>query len=235
MLILEINYMEQINWGIGNGHENQYATQDDGGGSSKRYRCEIDGSSVKKHKCEFINPLIYTIGNEMHFSADINKINIEFLIKKISKMIDKFYSDHDSNEPYTIIYIVDTPGGSVNSVLKFVDHIKLTKIKYPNLKFTSIISGLVASAGTIMCIVADNRYITKNSHAMIHELSSENMGKFTQLMSYTNFLKELHDCMLNIYAERTSKNKTELAQLLKNETWYNAQQYLDGGFVDGIK
>jgi len=86
-----------------------------------------------------------------------------------------------------------------------------------------------------MCIVADKRYMTKNAHAMIHELSSGNMGRFTQLVSYTDFLKELHECLLNIYLEKTQKNRNELEELLKNDTWYNANDYLRNGFVDGIK
>ncbi len=61
------------------------------------------------------------------------------------------------------------------------------------------------------------------------------MGRYTQLVSYTDFLKELHDCLLNIYLEKTRKEKSELEELLKNDTWYNAEDYLDGGFVDEIK
>jgi ATP-dependent protease ClpP protease subunit len=215
--------LEQINWGC--------STEN----TRKRFRSDDEENAVKKGKYEFVHPLIYTIGKEIHFSADINKITIEMVIKQISKLIEKFYKDHDDNESYTVTYVVDTPGGSVNSVLKFVDYIKLVKSKYPNLQFVSIISGLVASAGTVMCVVADKRYMTRNAHAMIHELSSGNMGRYTQLVSYTDFLKELHDCLLNIYLEKTKKNKSDLELLLKNDTWYNADEYLNGGFVDEIK
>jgi len=222
---MSFNKYERINWGH----------VDDELITRKRYRDDDNTESTTKRKYDFVHPLIYAIGKEIHFSADINKITIELMIKQMSKIIEKFYKENDENEEFTITYVVDTPGGCVDSILKFVDYIKLAKTKYPNLKFVSIISGLVASAGTIMCIVADKRYMTKNAHAMIHELSSGNRGRYTQLVSYTDFLKELHDCLLNIYLEKTKKDKAELEELLKNDTWYNAGDYLKNGFVDAIK
>lgn len=214
----------EISWGI----EKKHLRDDDDEYSNI--------PSAKRHKVYEINhPLIYTIGKEVHFSADIDKLNIEILIKQMSKLIEDFYKDHDDSESLTIKYIVDTPGGSVNSVLKFVDYVKLIKTKYINLEFVSIISGLVASAGTVMCIVADKRYMTTNAHAMIHELSSGNVGRYTQLVSYTDFLKDLHECLINIYMNKTKKTRDELEMLLQKDSWFNANQYLEHNFIDGIK
>lgn len=184
---------------------------------------------------ELTHPLIYSIGNEIHYSADVDKISIEVLIKEMSKLIDKFYKNRDTSEKFTLTYIVDTPGGSVNSVLKFVDFIRLAKIKYSGITFVSIMSGLVASAGTIMCVVADKRLMTSYAHAMIHELSSGNMGRYTQIVAYTEFLKELHNCLVNIYLSKINKSREELEELLKNDTWLNAEEYLKLGFIDEIK
>ena len=94
---------------------------------------------------------------------------------------------------------------------------------------------MVASAGTIMCIVADKRLITKHATAMIHELSSGRSGKFTHLMSYSKHLTDVHNILLNIYLEGSPNTKEELERILNTETWYNAQEYLDSGFVDEIK
>lgn len=184
---------------------------------------------------DIIDPLIYECGGVIHFSSKIDKISIEILIKLMSKSIDKFYKSNSDDVPYELVYIVDTPGGSVNSILKFVDYIDIAKKKYPNLTFTSIISGMVASAGTTMCVVADKRCMTKNAHAMIHELSSGNIGRYTQLISYTDFLKKLHKCLMDIYLKKTNISPEKLEELLKNDTWYNAQEYLNEGFIDEIR
>ncbi len=205
--------MESIRWG----EEAEYVKQKN---SKKRKRVEVDS-----------NNLIYAVGNEIHFTAGIDTLSIELIIKEITTIIH----NHDSNEKLTITYIVDSPGGCVTSVLKFVDFIRMAKTKYPCVEFVSVITGLVASAGTIMCIVADKRYMTKNSHAMIHELSAGKMGKYTHLVSHTEFLTKLHDILLDIYLERSNKKKEDLVELLKNETWFNAKQYKQFGFVDDLK
>jgi len=121
---------------------------------------------------------IYNVGNEIHFTTEINKITIQILIRLMSKLINKIvnepaYRANSVKQYYgKITYIVDSPGGSVTSVLKFVDFVNLMKNRYPKIQFISVISGLVASAGTIMAIIADKKQMTKNAHAMVHELST---------------------------------------------------------------
>lgn len=181
------------------------------------------------------HPLIYKVGHEIHFSAEVSKYTIEILKKYISQIVEKFYKTHNEDEKLKITYIVDSPGGSVTSVLKFVDFVGLLKAKYPNVVLISIISGMSASAATTMSIVADKRYMTKNAHAMIHELSSGNSGRYTQMISYAGYLTDLHTCLVNIYLPKCNKTKDELEVLLKNDTWYTAKEYLDHGFVDEIK
>ena len=86
-----------------------------------------------------------------------------------------------------------------------------------------------------MSVIADKRYMTENAHAMVHELSSGNGGRYTQMISYSDFLKDLHESMINIYLPKCKKTREELEILMKNDTWYNAKQYLEHGFIDEIK
>jgi ATP-dependent protease ClpP protease subunit len=215
---------------------NNYDVQWSGNNINQRKRKNEDNVDYnkmsKKARYEYIeNKMIYSIGTEIHFTDDINKESIEKLIKEISNIIE----DNEDDEELNIVYIVDSPGGCVNSVLKFVDYLDMVRKSKPYIKFTSIITGLVASAGTIMSIVADKRLMTKHAHAMIHELSSGNSGKYTQLMSYSNFLSELHKTLLDIYLENSKKEKEEMESILNAETWFNASDYLKHGFVDEIK
>ncbi len=197
---------------------------------------KLGGDGIKKHKLFSTgDKMIYAIGNEIHFTAGINKQTVEKIIRKITKIInsnhDKF---KDSDEKLEIAYVVDSPGGCVTSILKFVDFIKMTKKKYPYVEFISVATGMVASAGTIMCVCADKRYMTKNAHAMIHELSAGSSGKYQHLMSYSKYLTNLHDALLNIYLEKCSLIKENLEKLLTEETWFNAEEYLALGFVEKL-
>jgi ATP-dependent Clp protease protease subunit len=208
---------------------------------SKKRKLDFDDDYVRQDKrprymVQQKDDMIYSIGTEIHFTAEINKENIEKIIKEINHIIEKNEKKYrDEDEKLTIAYIVDSPGGCVHSVLKFVDYIKMVKEKYPYIEFVSIITGLTASAGTIMCIAADKRLMTKYSHAMIHELSSGNSGKYTHLMSYSSFLSDLHNTLLDIYIEKSNKPREEMESILNTETWFNSQQYLEHGFIDEIK
>jgi ATP-dependent protease ClpP protease subunit len=219
--------MEDIYWG----------TKSDSR-ESKRQRTEDEDNGIciiQNNKPILFHPLIYTISKEVHFSAGISKETIELFKIKISRLIEKFYKTHNEDEELKITYVVDSPGGSVSAILKFVDFIRQIKRDYPKVVFSSVITGTTASAGTTMCIVADHRYITKNASTMIHELSSGNQGRYTQMKSYSGHLTDLHKKLVDIYLPKFKGTPEELEELLKNDTWYTAEQYMAHGFVDEIK
>ncbi|QKF94705.1 Clp protease proteolytic subunit /translocation-enhancing protein tepA [Fadolivirus algeromassiliense] len=197
---------------------------------------EPRGGDTKKIKLfKEVNKMIYSIGNEIHFNGTINTESIEAIIKKMTKLINKNKEQYDGTEDKcNITYVVDSGGGSVTAILKFVDFIKMSKKKYPWLEFTSVITGCAASAATTMCVVADHRHITPHATCMIHELSSGRSGTYTHLQSYSQYLTILHETLLKIYLEKCHKSKEEIERLLATETWYNAQQYLAAGFVDKV-
>jgi ATP-dependent protease ClpP protease subunit len=202
---------------------------------SKKRKTSNDDDDHNHNKKTKDNISVYSSGNEVHFTAGINKYTIELLIIHITDIINKQYEKHEHTDTeLCITYIVDSPGGSVVSVLKFVDFINLTKHKYPNIKFKSIISGLAASAGTIMACVADERIMTAYATSMIHDLSGGNYGTYTQMISHVDFLKCLNNMLIDIYAKNCKKTKDELVELLKTNKWFSPQEYLEYGFVDKI-
>jgi ATP-dependent protease ClpP protease subunit len=180
---------------------------------------------------------IFVIGTEIHFYSGIDSNSINTIIKIIGQLINNHYvkDNKPNNDPYTITYIVSSEGGCALSVLRFVDFLSRVKSNYPNITFVSVISGFCASAGTVMCAVADKRFMTPNSFAMIHELSTQIGGRYTQLISNSVFVKLLFDKLINIYVNRCNKSYEELQLLLKDDTWYSAEHYLRDGFVDEIK
>ena len=181
------------------------------------------------------NKNIYTFGNEIHYTGSINNDNIEEVIKQTTKIINKNHKKYeDTDDKLELVYIVDSLGGQVSSILKLVDFMGLVKQKYPYVTFTSILTGQCASAGTVFCIACDKRLMTKNAKSMVHQLSSGNSGKYTQLKSYTDHLTDLHNTLVNIYVEKCGKTKEEIEAILDRETWYNAEQYLAEGFIDAI-
>lgn len=185
-----------------------------------------------------VNEMIYAFGRQLHFTAPINNFTIEYFIKLLTKVIHenapKYGVKLSEHEKIEITYIVDSPGGSVSAVLKFVDHLNIIRQNHPYFKFISVITGLTASAGTIMSIVADEKKMTPYATAMIHELSSGMGGKFTHMMSYADHLKETHDKLIEIYRDYTDLENDNLEELLNKETWLSAESYKKIGFVDFV-
>lgn len=226
--------ISDIYWGIS--EESEYsANLIESNENKKRKHHSIDNNLIT-NSCHTLNdPLIYTFGKEVHFTAGINKFTIENVIKQISAIIHKYIEEYTSRgETLEITYVIDSPGGSCTSILKFVDFLELTRSRYSNIKFKSVISGLVASAGTIMACVADERLMTSNAKSMIHDLSGNNGGTYTQMMSQIQFIKDLNESLVNIYLKKSNKTKEELTELLKTNKWFNANEYLEYGFVDRI-
>ena len=85
-----------------------------------------------------------------------------------------------------------------------------------------------------MALTAHKRLMTASAYAMVHELSSGNSGKFTFLSSHMDFVNQLHSKLVNIYVDATGKPKDEIEKLMKNETWFSAEEYKRLGFVDEI-
>ena len=217
--------MQAITWGLNTESAN-----------SKKRKHEDDSECVynkKSKRYELYNPMIYSCGTEIHYTCVIDKISIELLIKEFTKIIND-NTDTLVNDTLEIRYIVDSPGGCVSSVLKFVDYIAMIKKKYPNLILISIASGQIASAATIMCIIADKRQMTNNATAMIHELATGRSGVYSHLQSYSKHLKSLHDTLTNIYIAKTGHDKQKTEAMLLKETWFTASEYLAENFVDEI-
>ena len=208
---------------------------------------------------QYDDKIYVTGGTEIHFTTDVNDSSIERIKKIISEvlhehnkeLVERSTEDGDTSmsaeeqseddKKFVITYIVNSPGGSVSSIMGFVDYLNMVKKKYSNVEFVSVVTGLVASAGTIMCVAADKRKMTKNAFAMIHELST-NPGytNYTRIQTHADFCTKLHVTGLNIYLDqigKDSKNEEHIKELetkLLRETWLSAEEYKDLGFVDEI-
>ena len=48
-------------------------------------------------------------------------------------------------------------------------------------------------------------------------------------------MDQVHDNLVDIYMDKVKIDRTKLEELLCQETWLNAHEYLELGFVDEIK
>jgi ATP-dependent protease ClpP protease subunit len=222
----------------------------------RKRRKQQSDDNIKMYKIpDKYDTSIFMAGdNEIHFNAPVDGETISRIKKLISIIIDnnkdklvKFDVNGSvqagrENDPSVVItYIVNSEGGSVHDVLDFVDYINFLRCTFANIRFTSIITGMVASAGTIMCVIADKRQMTRFAFAMIHELSTGvARTNYTRIMTHAEFIQNVHNVLMTIYLESrgiTNDNHDkvkELEDLLIKETWMDPQQYKNYGFIDEI-
>jgi ATP-dependent Clp protease protease subunit len=177
--------------------------------------------------------------NDVFFTSEVDTDSIDLLLNEITKIADKSSSSSLSGRagkdgPVRVTLYVDSPGGMIKDIFKFVDYVRILR-RRGRIHLTTVIVGLAASAATIMASMGDVRYVTSSSTCMIHELSAGNYGTFTHLTSEMKNIKHLHDTIVDIYVSANSKvTRESLSDMLLKETWFTSQEYVEAGFADSI-
>jgi ATP-dependent Clp protease protease subunit len=194
------------------------------------------GIETKNSKLEISTNNIRSNNNEIYFNAEITGETINLLIKEIDIVLSRLTEKQssllrdDTNQNKVILYI-DSGGGSIKDCFKFIDYINILK-KNNKLYLTTVCTGLVASAATLISLTGDIRYITPLSTYMIHELFSVTGGNYTHLTSRINHINNLHENIINLYLQFVpTLTKEKIIKLLQTETWLSAEECEELGFA----
>ena len=98
----------------------------------------------------------------------------------------------------------------------------------------TIIDGCAASAATLMSVVADRRYMHRNSCMLIHQLSGAMWGKFTSMKDDMQNSEMLMEKIKKIYREHTRIPEDVLEEILQHDLWWEAEKCLEYGLIDEI-
>lgn len=132
-----------------------------------------------------------------------------------------------------ILLVINSPGGSVDSGFAIWDQVKL--ISSP---VTTLISGLAASMGSVLSLVAppDRRFCTPQSRIMIHQprLSGVIQGQATDLEIQAKEMIKMRKILIDIYVEATGKSPETIEESIDRDTWMTAQEAKDFGLLSKI-
>jgi ATP-dependent Clp protease protease subunit len=120
-------------------------------------------------------------------------------------------------------------GGSCNAAVRMHDDL----VAYPG-KISITISGTAASAATVLAMAADTLEMTPGSLFMIHDPIVAAIGNEADLMDAIKLLRACKDSIINVYATRTLAGRDQIAQMMKETTWMDAEAALAYGFIDRI-
>ena len=124
---------------------------------------------------------------------------------------------------------INSYGGSVFAAFGSIDYIM--KSKTP---IYTYVDGCAASAGTIMSVCGEKRFMGENAYMLIHQLSSGMWGKYQELQDDMKNSDNLMKRIKEIYDAKTKIPKTKMDDLLKHDLWWDAKTCLKYGLVDEI-
>lgn len=143
-----------------------------------------------------------------------------------------WYLDHvDPTKP--ILLVINSPGGSVDSGFAIWDQFRML-----NCPIYTLVTGLAASMGSILMLVADkgHRYVSAHSRIMIHQplIGGYIQGQATDLEIQAKEIVKTKEGLIRIYEEYTGQTKAKIRESLDRDTWMSASEAKAFGLCDHI-
>ena len=124
---------------------------------------------------------------------------------------------------------VNSPGGDV-----FAGAELYTALREHKGKVTVKITGIAASAASVIAMAGDEVLMSPVAYMMIHDPWTYAAGNAREMEHQAEVLREIGEGLIAAYTAKTGKTRDEIAALLAAETYMNAQRCVDEGFADGI-
>lgn len=101
---------------------------------------------------------------------------------------------------------------------------------------TTINDGLAASAGSLIFMAGDDRQMNAGSNLMIHGAAGFLCGYYQvqDLRSAEKQMEAHNQAAINIYAERTGREKADITALVEDETWMTGEDAVTEGFATEV-
>lgn len=143
-----------------------------------------------------------------------------------------WYLDHQTpGKP--ILFVINSPGGSVDSGFAIWDQVKM--ISSPVI---TLVTGLAASMGSLLSLVAGKgkRLATPNARIMIHQplIGGVIRGQATDLEIQAKEMLKTRAQIVDIYVKATGKDKKAIEKAIDRDNWMTAEEALEFGLLDKI-
>ena len=179
---------------------------------------------------------VYTTKNHIFFKTGINKDSIDKLAVEIDNLNNKLSNlskraSLGTFTPKPIYLHITTNGGDLLAGFFAYDKIKTSKIP-----IITIIEGCVASAGSLLSMAGTKRYMTENSHLLIHQLRTGIIGTYEELVDESTNCNHFMSRLVNLYKENSNgkMSKSKIKEFLKRDLFWDTKTAIDNGLVDEI-
>ena len=170
----------------------------------------------------------------------MTKIEIKGTI--ISNNLQRIYDwmEIEATSPSKVINALPQDGGDVEIYISsgggdvFAGSEIFTALKEYKGNVTVKIVGLAASAASVVAMGAQKILMSPTAQMMIHNVSTSINGDYRDFEHAAETLKSANQSIINAYKTRLNKSDEELQEMMDKESWFNANDALAHGFIDGI-
>jgi ATP-dependent protease ClpP protease subunit len=184
-----------------------------------------DDEEPKKNRKITVN------NNHIYFYAEVDRDSIFNLCEKIRlcESDNILLANKLCVEPIPIYIHISSYGGVIFDALTAIDVIESCKVPV-----YTVIDGATASAGTLISVVGEKRFMRPNAYMLIHQLSSSYWGKMNELEDDHKNNKELMAKIKQIYKDHANIPKKQIDEILKHDLWWDYDTCLSYGLIDEV-
>lgn len=169
---------------------------------------------------------------KFHFNRNrlirfIGEIN-EDMVQEFLKALGEF---EEESKKQAVQIVMNTGGGETDSALGAYD--ALIFFSFP---IITVVEGKVASSGVPIFLAGRRRYITRNSHILIHKPRGSGIDGLTheELAFIASDIRQTEDVFIRIISERTGQNIKKVREDLRMGKIFNAEEAVAYGFAHEV-
>ena len=170
--------------------------------------------------------------NKIYYYAGVKRDSASELNKKIGELESKsltLCNNLDLDQPPTLRIYINSGGGSITAGISSMDTILRCKVPVH-----TYVDGFCASAATFLSVVASHRLMSRNSYMLIHQLSTNFWGKYSEFEDEKQNLDLMMETIKNVYKEHTKVPMKKLDEILKHDLLWDAKTCLKYRLIDEI-
>jgi ATP-dependent protease ClpP protease subunit len=122
---------------------------------------------------------------------------------------------------------INSPGGDVFEAIAIYN-----ALQNHDGEVTCTIDGIAASAASVIAMAGKKISMSAGGYMMIHNVSWCVAGDGDDLRKGADVCDKLTNTIVGIYAKRTGNAPDDIAKMMDEETWMDAQETVDEGFAD---
>ena len=169
--------------------------------------------------------------NKIYYYAGVNRESAAELNKKIGEIESKSLTLANTLYIYppTLKVLINSGGGSITAGISSMDTILRCKVPVH-----TYVDGFCASAATFLSVVGEKRFMSRNSYMLIHQLSTNFWGKYSEFEDEKQNLDLMMNTIKNVYSEYTKVPMKKIDEILKHDLMWDAETCKTLGLIDEI-